>query len=178
MRQYSKKCYLSRFERDEFMLCEKCGKTQATTHIRSVVNGKVYEKHLCSNCAAVEGNGYSNSSNLSQILASMFKEASPKRSVQSVRCSCCGATFSDIAKSGRCGCPECYSVFYEQLLPHLQKIHGSVKHIGKSPERTCTSVDETLENLRNKLSRLIKNEEYEQAAIVRDQIRDLEGKMQ
>ena len=37
------------------MKCEKCGKYEATTHIRSVINGVVREYNLCSECAANEG---------------------------------------------------------------------------------------------------------------------------
>ena len=161
------------------MLCEKCGKTAATTHIRSVINGKVTEKYLCSHCAAYEGYGDIKGSNLSQMLSSMFGDtASALKNTQVTRCSCCGSTFSDIAKSGNCGCTECYTTFYEQLLPYLKRVHGSTKHIGKIPSRasvTKKTDKDNIDELRALLSRLVGEEKYEQAAVVRDKIKELEG---
>ena len=161
------------------MLCEKCGKNNATTHIRTVVNGVVNEKHLCAHCAAGENYGDIKGNNLSQMLSSMFGDTltvTPKSQV--TRCSCCGSTFADIAKNGKCGCPECYTTFYEQLLPYLKRVHGSTKHIGKTPEPVPIATNEkvdTIEDLRLKLNQLVSEEKYEQAAIIRDQIKQLEG---
>ena len=45
------------------MLCKNCGKNPATTHIKTIVNGKLTEYDLCSECAREmgytcgEGNG-------------------------------------------------------------------------------------------------------------------------
>lgn len=161
------------------MLCEKCGKTGATTHIRSVINGVVHEKHLCANCAANEGYSNIKGNNLSQMLSSMFGDTvSLQKNSQVTRCSCCGSSFSDIAQSGKCGCPECYTTFYEQLLPYLKRVHGSTKHIGKVPNRVSVAKQEIKDNiyeLRSLLSRLVQQEKYEQAAVVRDEIKKLEG---
>lgn len=161
------------------MLCEKCGKTAATTHIRSVINGKVTEKYLCSHCAANEGYGDIKGSNLSQMLSSMFGDTvSATQNTQVTRCGCCGSTFADIAKSGKCGCPECYTTFYEQLLPYLKRVHGSTKHIGKIPDcapATEKTDKDNIDELRALLSRLVSEENYEQAAVVRDKIKELEG---
>lgn len=161
------------------MLCEKCGKNSATTHIRSVINGVVHERHLCAVCAASEGYNDIKGNNLSQMLSSMFGDTvSIQKNAQVTRCGCCGSTFSDIAQSGKCGCPECYSTFYEQLLPYFKRVHGSTKHIGKVPNRaphTVKQSEDTVEELRSLLSRLVQQEKYEQAAVVRDKIKKLEG---
>lgn len=161
------------------MLCEKCGKTAATTHIRSIVNGIVHEKHLCANCAASEGYSNIKGNNLSQMLSSMFGDTvSMQKNSQVTRCGCCGSAFSDIAQSGKCGCPECYTTFYEQLLPYFKRVHGSVKHIGKTPNRVSVAKQDDKDNideLRSLLSRLVQQEKYEQAAVVRDEIKKLEG---
>ena len=161
------------------MLCEKCGKMEATTHIRSVVNGVVSETHFCSHCAASNGYNEIKGNNLSQMLSSMFGDTvSLQKSAQVTRCGCCGSTFSDIAKSGKCGCPDCYTTFYEQLLPYFKRVHGSVKHIGKRPNHVPLAektVEETVTALRLQLNQLVREEKYEQAAVVRDKIKKLEG---
>ncbi len=159
------------------MLCEKCGKNHATTHIKTIVNGVVKEFNLCAFCAAKEG--YSGNS-LANMLASMFGEISSVELLKhQLKCSVCGSTFSDIAKTGKVGCCECYSTFYDQLLPYVKRVHGSTTHVGKTPnsvsftEKTHT---ETVEALRNELSRLVALENYEQAAIIRDKIKEMEEK--
>lgn len=40
------------------MMCQSCGKKTATTHIKTIVNGKLAEYHLCADCAKQKG--YSN----------------------------------------------------------------------------------------------------------------------
>lgn len=159
------------------MLCEKCGKNHATTHIKTVVNGFVKEYNLCPYCAAKEG--YTTNS-LAGMLSSMFGEISsgelPKKQT---KCSVCGAAFSDIAKTGKVGCSECYKVFYNELLPYLKRVHGSTNHSGKVPESAPISVKEkteTIDELRNELTRLVAEEKYEQAAVIRDKIKELEEK--
>ena len=160
------------------MLCEKCGKNNATTHIRSVVNGVVTEKNLCGYCAAKEG--YSNlaHNSLAEMLSSMFGDVvAAGAPTATMRCGCCGASFSDIAETGKVGCSECYQTFYNELLPYLKRVHGSTKHAGKIPNRAPLVVkpkEETEENLRMKLNELVREERFEEAAIIRDKIKKME----
>ena len=37
------------------MMCQNCGKNPATTHIKTIVNGKLAEYDLCSECARAKG---------------------------------------------------------------------------------------------------------------------------
>lgn len=158
------------------MICEKCHKKQATTHIKSVVNGVKQEYNLCSECAATEG-FVANS--LTGMLASMFGDVSKYDAlVESKKCSVCGVSFADIAKSGKVGCSECYTTFYDELLPYLKRVHGSINHVGKIPNSAplmVTPKTKTVKDLRQELSRLVAEENYEQAAIVRDKIKEMEA---
>lgn len=161
------------------MLCDKCGKNIATTHIRSVVNGKKAEKHLCAECAAKEGIGELGNMGLDSMLASMFGDAlSRDLPGAQLRCKCCSSTFADIAKTGKAGCPECYKTFYNELLPYLKRVHGSVKHIGKAPHYKAeeeSQTADTLSELKEELKKLVSEEKFEQAAEVRDRIKELEA---
>jgi protein arginine kinase activator len=158
------------------MLCEKCHKNHATTHIKSVVNGIKQEYNLCAECAAKEGFG---ANSLTGMLASMFGDISKYDTlVEGKKCPVCGATFSAIAKGGKVGCSECYTTFYNELLPYLKRVHGSTKHVGKVPNSAPLVVRPktvTIEDLRNELARLVSAENYEQAAVVRDKIREMEA---
>ena len=160
------------------MLCEKCGKNHATTHIRSVVNGVVHEKNLCGYCAAAEGYNELPDNSLTQMLASMFGDVLISNSKsKSTYCECCGASFSDIAESGKVGCPQCYKTFYNELLPYLKRVHGSIKHTGKIPNRAPLTVapkQDSVEALRMRLTELVRQEKYEEAAVLRDKIKKLE----
>lgn len=159
------------------MLCEKCGKNHATTHIKTVVNGVAQEYNLCPYCAAKYG--YATNS-LAGMLVSMFGEiSSSELSQKQTKCSVCGAAFYDIAKTGKVGCSECYKVFYDELLPYLKRVHGSTSHAGKVPESASISVQQntdTIDELRNQLRLLVAEEKYEQAAVIRDKIKELEEK--
>lgn len=173
------------------MLCERCKKNIATTHVQSVINGVKKEADLCSECAAKEGyGGFSGfgdfgifpdlggfaQNSLAGMLASMFGESLPAGQTTEKRCDCCGATYSELAQTGKVGCPHCYQVFREELLPYLKRVHGSTCHIGKK-NRTAlvVSKDDELTQLRRKLEELVQNEKYEEAAVVRDEIRKYEG---
>lgn len=155
------------------MLCEKCKKRQATTHISRTVNGVRVEKHLCAACAAEEEFG----GGLFDMLSTVFGEV-PAGVPGSARCELCGRTFAQIAESGRLGCANCYKVFAKELRPSLQKMHGSVKHVGKrSPFGKAAGGDKAarLAELRDELKTSIADEAYEKAAALRDEIKRLEA---
>ena len=159
------------------MMCDNCGKNPATTHLKTVVNGVVHENHLCSYCAANQGYGNIGKLSLTNMLASMFGESISSGKPISKRCECCGASFSDIAQSGRVGCSECYNTFRQELMPSLNRLHGKAVHIGNVPyeQKPEETVQDKIKKLKAQLSDAIKAEEFENAAKLRDEIRALEG---
>lgn len=160
------------------MLCEKCGKRMANTHIHTVINGNVYDKNLCEQCAMEQGVNLYPQNSLSDMLASMFMGLRDDRPQNEKRCPVCGATFGDVANSGKAGCAECYNTFKNELLPYLKRVHGSTKHIGKTPDNiSFTEIPQRdgIAELREELNRLIAEENYEQAAVIRDKIKEMEA---
>lgn len=169
------------------MLCQNCGKNEATTHVKKIVNGDTTEMHLCPECAQHLGYGDIFSGfglNLDDFFGgflgdTMQKLASPAEQ----KCPKCGNTFTDIVNSGRIGCSDCYRTFYDKLLPSIQRIHGRIKHNGKqitSPKsEPVKSKEDTLaeqiSNLKSQLESAVANQEFEQAAILRDKIKELEN---
>lgn len=158
------------------MMCEKCGKNPATTHVKTVVNGVMHEKNLCAYCAAKEGYGSFGHLSLANMLASMLGDGLQTGHLDSKRCPCCGSLFSDIVESGRVGCSECYDTFREELLPSLQRLHGNTVHVGKKPEvaENIPTRETRLKALKEKLSKAVAAEEFEEAAKIRDEIRLME----
>lgn len=165
------------------MICQSCGKAQATTHFKRIINGEVTEGHLCSDCAKALGvndmfSGFDFS--FSDLLSDFFADTPVAAlSANSVRCENCGSSFNDIVQSGRIGCADCYETFFDKLMPSIQRLHGNTKHEGKVPLNEVTNEDketDKIAELREQMNKAIENEDFEQAAELRDEIKALEGK--
>lgn len=88
-------------------------------------------------------------------------------------------TYTQFTKIGRFGCDECYDQFAERLDPLFRRIHGTTDHAGKIPKRNGGLIHDKrqIESLKKHLKLLIEREEFEEAAKLRDQIRELEEKV-
>lgn len=159
------------------MLCQACEKRQATTHIKTILNGELKEYNLCSECA--QKHGYASffgtpAFDFDKFFGSFMDGFGASKSRK--RCQCCGSSFEDIAKTGKVGCAECYDVFYEELLPSIQRIHGRTAHTGKLAHAAGTEVKvrNEIAKYRSELENAIKDQEFEKAAELRDKIKELE----
>ena len=94
-----------------------------------------------------------------------------------ITCSVCNTSFEEYKKTGKLGCSKCYSTFEKQLKPILEGIYGYSEHIGKFPKNKFkdTKAIRTVEQLKEQLNIAIQEEEYEQAARLRDEILQLEA---
>ena len=83
--------------------------------------------------------------------------------------------FDDIAQSGKVGCDKCYETFLEQLLPSLQRMHGRSRHAGKIPNQIVIeeSTEDKIAELQNQMQKAIETQDFELAAKLRDQIKEL-----
>ena len=165
------------------MMCQSCGKAEATTHFKRIINGEATEGHLCADCAAALGiNDVFSGFNFSfeDLLGDFFSDSPVAAlSASSVRCDSCGSSFNDIVKGGRIGCADCYNTFFDKLMPSIQRIHGKTKHEGKVPLNQVTNESENtgkIAELREQMNKAIENENFEEAAKIRDEIKALEGK--
>lgn len=164
------------------MLCEICGKNEATVEFTEIIDDEVSQIHLCENCAREKGIEMEQHFSIADFLAGLTDlglEFEPEKAV-SVKCPNCAMTYDDFRKIGRLGCGECYSAFKRSLIPLLKRIHGSTRHVGKATVKlekvTGVTKISQLQELRQKLQRAIEMEEYEEAAKIRDRIRELEKK--
>lgn len=169
------------------MKCRKCNKQEATTHFKRVVNGVCEEYFLCSDCAHEMGfdNVFDTSipDMFGGLIQSIFSTALPSRS-QATRCNVCGSTYGDITNTGKVGCAACYETFLTELLPYVKRIHGNTVHAGKRPDMSITAGKESQEEskkskisqLKDKLSQAVSEQNFELAAQLRDEIKEMEGK--
>lgn len=159
------------------MLCEKCGKNVATTHIKTSINGVVESHHLCADCARLS-HAVQNQFGLSDLLGTFFGEGvkTVPYADKRMRCPGCGSCFDDIVASGRVGCGQCYETFLEQLLPSLQRMHGKAVHAGKRPraEEAAPTRESELASLKEQLRAAVNAEQFEEAAALRDRIHAME----
>ncbi len=158
------------------MKCQKCH-NQATLHITEIVSDDQFEElHLCEQCASKYlfeaqqkgGTGKGTGSEaIREAEESLFNQH---------ECPSCGLKFVEFRNSGRLGCPHDYQEFREELLPLLENIHGETKHCGKTPRRLPQSkqTQSELMQLRGRLKNAVQKEDYEDAARIRDRIRQLE----
>ena len=116
--------------------------------------------------------------------------------IKTLKCNDCGYTFEDIANNGRLGCGNCYEVFQERLDPIIRRIQGANRHVGRvgkiidnkieqkmgnqsTKEQKENKTEEVkkgnkLEQLQEELKQAIKEERYEEAAKIRDEIKKIE----
>ncbi len=159
------------------MICEHCRKRTATTHITESINGVTKRMDLCSFCASELGfSGYMDNMNIGNLLSSVFLSDAPARREEK-RCPVCKKGRSRIIENGKAGCAECYNVFRTELLSPIEKIHGKASHIGKRPLVSDNSEvnDDELSRLSEELKEAIEKEDFEKAASIRDEIRELKG---
>jgi len=159
------------------MKCDKCEK-QANVHLTDIENGKVVESHLCHECAQSSGQPKLKAISAADFLAALAKHVAGQANAGAEKaCGGCGATFRDFATEGRLGCPGCYEAFEDRLAPLLEGIHTRSEHVGKRPSTVNASAKEQtlVLHLREQLGQAVAEENYEQAAALRDRLRELTG---
>ncbi len=178
------------------MRCSRCKQKQATVKLTRIIHGKVEELHLCQDCAAQESpyqKKFLAAQSLNQLLEKLFgvsKEKEPpapeaesaagaEEAAAAVSapagelvCKTCQLTFSRYKRTLMLGCPDCYESFGAPLLTDLRKIHGSVIHTGRVPRRhqARREIQRRIEELQERLDLCVSEEDYGQAARIRDEI--------
>jgi len=160
-------------------MCERCGKQPATVLYTDIREGKVSHYHLCPECARKMGMQPAGEPQfaISNLLAGMLDEVEEGTSSTAAGpCGNCGLSYEEFREVGRLGCPECYESFEASLRPLLRRIHGGQRHEGRVPASHARRVEEKREvrRLQDLLQKAVEEEDFEKAAEIRDQIRDLE----
>ena len=181
------------------MVCQNCGKNEANVKYTQIVNGVKKEMVLCEECAEKMGisnfkvnmpihfsNFFDDLFDDEQLLPSFMKE-------NSNTCTNCGEEYDNFIKTGLLGCPECYDSFENKIDPILKKLQGNTRHVGRginnenqknrisinknqdteNVAKTEKTVEEKIEELQEQLKIAIKEERYEDAAKLRDEIKNM-----
>lgn len=153
------------------MLCNNCGKREATVRYEENINGEKKKINLCKECS--DNLGIFNMNFMDNMLLSFFDEpiGIGVKQLKEKICPKCGYSFSDYANTGLLGCSECYETFEEKLEPALKKLHGKSYHVKSEIKRAKPK--NKLEELKQELEEAVQKEEYEKAVVIRDKIKDL-----
>ncbi len=157
--------------------CNHCDKP-AVVHEVTLKNGIKTEIHLGQEHAEEAGVSMPTHQPINQLLTQFVisHSARAKAKSKSKTCPGCGMTFARFRQGGTLGCAECYDAFEEQLAPLIERAqNGATDHRGKTPHRAGASIDRQrmISQLVKELDRAVTAEQYEQAADLRDRLRDL-----
>lgn len=168
-------------EKKEMMLCEKCSHKLGLDNIN--FNMPIDFSNFFG--GLLEDDEYSSSEYMP-----LFQK------VKELKCDNCNMTYDEFINQGKFGCEECYDVFSNKIDTILKRLHGSNKHLGRKavgtgpvsahkqnnvgvgvpddPQNDKTITKENkLEQLQKDLKRAISEERYEDAAKIRDEIKEI-----
>lgn len=159
------------------MLCCICKEKEATVHLTQIAGDKMQKVDLCEECAKTKGVNDPTGFSLADLLLGLgaSQEIEQASGGSELKCPRCGFTQADFKKAGRLGCPECYKTFSDALEGLFKSMHKGTRHVGKVPEsfRKSRDVSDHLKSLQKKLAKAIEEENFEQAANLRDEIKQL-----
>jgi protein arginine kinase activator len=168
------------------IFCEECKKNIATVFLTKISGNEVSKVQLCEECAA----RMEETTEAANLLAFLPQILSGLQGVEEhlvedvlscelLACESCGTSFNDFQKMGFLGCARCYESFGEALKKVIIEFQESEEHCGKMPQKVSVGarLRKRLVDLERDLEHQIAEEEYEAAAAVRDQIREIEGRL-
>jgi len=163
------------------MQCCVCKEKEAKVHLTQIVGDKMQKVDLCEECAKQKGVNDPAGFSLADLLLGLGASQEMEQVAGSgdLKCPHCGFTQADFKKAGRLGCSECYDTFAEGLEGLLKSMHKGIKHVGKVPQSLQQGRDlsEKLKSLQKKLDKAVADEDFETAAVVRDEIKTTKEKL-
>jgi len=157
------------------MTCQRCS-DEASVHLTEPVDGRPRDLHLCAVCARKAGIVLPVKPPLlgldavvQGLIVAHVGELVGE--LAELACPDCGIKFMEFRTGGRLGCPADYDVFRHGLIPLISRNQGATRHVGKAPRRSRSGTDRARLRSRASLRDAIALEDYERAALIRDQLR-------
>ena len=172
------------------MKCELCHKAEAETAIRKEENGETRELYVCHACAkqdalppeppAAAPDAASTKSEadaaiplMGMILDAAFEIVGRAINLAEPSCPVCKIQRHEYRKQSRLGCPACYEAFSKELNTAIFELHRASEHAGKAPQRAEALWQR--KRIEERLAAAIKEQRYEDAITLRDELRGLDG---
>ena len=162
------------------MLCEKCQKNPAVVHMQHFIHGMKKEMHLCQECSFKFEMPISLENILQGFLEQMKHFGQPGQAaspeLQKLTCTHCGMAFNEFKTDGKLGCDSCYHAFQKSVESLIINVQGSTRHDGKFPQRSGVALlqKRQVDEMRVHLQAAIAEENFEEAARLRDEIKAME----
>lgn len=156
------------------MNCQYCGQP-ATVTVTNTIKKEKRVLHLCDECARAYDllpEGPAPQLNL-QALVQLIMGQPSAADAAGLTCPACGLKYAAFRADGRLGCPDDYDAFRPALEPLLDRIHRGTRHEGKTPRAADRRAE--LAALREQLAAAVAAEHYEDAARLRDRLRQKEN---
>ena len=165
------------------MKCDFCEK-KATVFLTQLVEGQMKKVCLCDGCAKERGVTDPTGFSLADLLLGGLPGGPGLVPLGQVtpapgngkQCLTCGFTLDDLKRVRRFGCSDCYGTFSDEVSQMVRGMHKGTSHIGKVPEGLMAIQfrNQRVEELRSRLDQAVASESYEEAAGIRDEIRNLD----
>ena len=172
------------------MLCQNCQKNVATVQVTEILDAsdtpdadefepEVQEEHLCEICAQAKNLPHSPvaKKSVSDILKLLqFSAQNTAKRRPTLTCPDCGMTWEEFRQKGRFGCSKDYEVFEKPLKELLERMHGATDHCGRVPGLSEIQMErmQRVTELKRDLESAIRDEAYESAARIRDELKSIE----
>jgi protein arginine kinase activator len=171
------------------MICEHCKERHANVTVTQVQNGETVQHHYCDVCAQqmnpfqleLQDEPISLQQFITNWFGSLPKQQTHEQAVNQAQKACptCQLTYQQFLKKGKFGCANCYTVFRPMLPSIFDKLQAGTKHkstttVAPSPVR---QLQLQIGELRQKMKRAIAEERFEDAAMMRDEVKKIEQKM-
>ena len=177
------------------MICQNCLKNAATVHVTEIatptapaVEGgasqepgaapQVSEQHLCEICAQTLDLPHAPALQKAQLDIWKLLQITAKQTRRkgTPTCGGCGLQLEEFRRKGRLGCPQCYDAFAAHLGEVFERVHGARQHVGRAPGLDAEALQrlQRRSQLQRELEAAVRDEAYEQAARLRDELKTLE----
>ena len=173
--------------------CQLCSKRPATSHLTELDpdSGQRQELHICATCIQRLDLKLENGPpSIAEILGMMPDDVSSAKikivgnlNIPSVtkgddRCPHCGLAFTEFGSGKLFGCAHDYVAFGEKIETLLRNYHGTTRHVGRRPGSEPDVAQDALTVRRVRLDAALRdavvNENYENAAKLRDELKQLD----
>ncbi len=164
-----------------FRPCDHCDKP-AVVHNTAIVKGVLHESHLCEEHASAAGIQVPQTPVIGKLIAQFTAstglpgaQGAPAARTKGPTCPRCGMNYSEYRQHGVLGCGDCYQSFASTLDVVLDRAHGACQHVGKAPAQVGDALQRAavLQQLLRELEASVRAEQYERAAKLRDQIKEM-----
>jgi protein arginine kinase activator len=164
------------------MECMICKTNEAKVHLTQIVGDKVQKVDLCEECAKKKGVNDPQGFSLADLLLGLGASqeiSSGQTEADELKCPGCGFSQADFKKSGRLGCSACYTTFSAGLETLLKTMHKGTRHCGKVPHslKRTRDLSTLATSLQKKLEKAVAEEDFEAAAKLRDEIREVRQRL-